>query len=902
MEEETARLVEGQWFEGADFYLASFNSGTVLDFLPSGSLFILNEPEEIYRVSEELDAEVKRLWKQQIGRGNLPRDFPRPYFTRSEWQSKLGKTARSLSLGRWLSGVETEPDLPFEPAANYGGRLSVFLKEVRQLLKENGRLVLVTQQAQRLSELLADCNVIAPVLDGLQRFSVPGSLSLIHGSLLEGWVVKERVAVLTDTELFGVMKRPFLVKRRPVRRQFFLSVLSPGSYVVHIEHGVARFGGLIKRSFGGVEGEYLVLEYAAGDRLYVPTGQIDRVTPYIGPGDGPPVLNRLGTQEWSRTKERIRASVAKIAQELLALYASRKVAPGFAFSLDNIWQQELEASFPYIETADQVQAVSEVKSDMEAPHPMDRLVCGDVGYGKTEVALRGAFKAIMDGKQVAVLVPTTILAQQHYNTFKERLEPFPVRVAVLSRFLSEREQEEVLRRLAEGSIDICIGTHRLLQKDVVFKDLGLVVIDEEQRFGVLHKERLKQMRREVDVLTLSATPIPRTLHMSLVGIRDMSTIETPPEERLPIRSYVAEYDDRVIREAILRELERNGQVFFVHNRVQTINVVARRLQELVPEARLSIAHGQVPEVELESAMVDFAAGRTDVLVCTTIIESGLDLPRVNTLIVDNADRLGLTQLYQLRGRVGRGTHRAYAYFLYSRGRELTPEAKKRLKTIFEAQELGAGFHIAMKDLEIRGAGNLLGVEQSGYISAVGFELYCQLLAQAVEELSTADSKTSQAKGEKIPAPSVDLPLAAYLPEDYIPHLATRFALYQRLAKASTDEEIESLAQELRDRFGKIPQSARNLLYIVKVRLLAGLVGAESVYREGTDIVVRLSSQRPGVHVFTGDEYKEGVRIGSHLIRLKTGILGDKWTEVLGNILEAMLSIDQPHAGVGQHLY
>jgi transcription-repair coupling factor (superfamily II helicase) len=705
----------------------------------------------------------------------------------------------------------------------------------------------------------------------------------LHGSLAEGWLVDKALTLLTDTELFGITRKPLLVKRRPVRRGGLISVPSPGSYVVHVDHGVARFAGVTRRSFGDGEGEFLVLEYSGGDRLFVPVGQIDRVTPYIGSGEGPPALSRLGSQEWARTKERIKASVAKTAQDLLSLYAARRIAPGFAFSADTPWQQELEASFAYVETPDQARAVSEVKGDMEAPHPMDRLICGDVGYGKTEVALRAAFKTVMNGKQVAMLVPTTILAQQHYNTFKERLEPFPVRVEVLSRFRSDREQDEVIRGLADGSIDICIGTHRLLQKDVVFKDLGLVIVDEEQRFGVLHKERLKQMRQDVDVLALSATPIPRTLYMSLVGIRDMSTIETPPGERLPVRSYVAEYDDALVREAILREMERNGQVFFVHNRVQTIGLLASRLNEIVPEARLAVAHGQMPEEELEEVMLDFAGGTIDVLACTTIIESGLDLPRVNTLIIDNADRLGLTQLYQLRGRVGRGTQRAYAYFLYQKGKRLTPEAENRLRTMFEAQELGIGFHIAMKDLEIRGAGNLLGVEQSGYISAVGFELYCRLLAQAVEELTSTESKVAEKKEEE-PPPTVDLPLLAYLPEDYVPHLATRLALYQRLTRVRSVEEIDGLAQELRDRFGEVPLPAQNLLYIVKVKMLAGIAGVEAIYQEGREIVIRFWSRRVGSRVLSVGEHKKGVTVGSYLIRLQRDVLQDRWPDVLESIL------------------
>ncbi len=457
--------------------------------------------------------------------------------------------------------------------------------------------------------------------------------------------------LVTDAEIFSFIKQRRLTKRHPVPRHLLLADITPGDYVVHVEHGIAKFAGVTTKRTDSTEKEYLALQYAAGDRLYVPTDQIDRVSRYVGASDRPPVLSRLGTVEWTKTKQRTRESVENIAQELLALYAAREVVPGFAFSTDSAWQQELEASFPYIETPDQIEALEQVKEDMEKAKPMDRLVCGDVGYGKTEVAIRAAFKAVMDNKQVAVLVPTTVLAQQHFATFSQRLDAFPIRIEVLSRFRTAKEQQAILEGLADGRVDICIGTHRLLQKDVVFKDLGLLIIDEEQRFGVAHKEHFKKMRQEVDVLTLSATPIPRTLHMSLVGVRDMSTMETPPEERLPIKTYVAEFNERLIREAILRELERNGQVFFVHNRVQSIAIVANKLQSLVPEAKIVIAHGQMPEAELERVMADFAQGKSDVLVCTTIIESGLDMPNVNTLIVNKADKFGLTQLYQLRGRV-----------------------------------------------------------------------------------------------------------------------------------------------------------------------------------------------------------------------------------------------------------
>ncbi|MFC2002321.1 DEAD/DEAH box helicase, partial [Chloroflexota bacterium] len=534
-------------------------------------------------------------------------------------------------------------------------------------------------------------------------------------------------------------------------------------------------------------------------------------------------------------------------------------------------------------------AQQEVKADMEKAKPMDRLICGDVGYGKTEVAIRAAFKTVMDNKQVAVLVPTTVLAEQHFSTFSQRLDAFPLRVEVLSRFKSPNEQRDILDGLASGNVDICIGTHRLLQKDVAFKDLGLLIIDEEQRFGVAHKEYLKKMRREVDVLTLSATPIPRTLHMSLVGVRDMSTMETPPEERLPIKTYVAEYNERLIREAVLRELERNGQAFLVHNRVQSIALVASQLQALVPEAEVAVAHGQMPEEELETVMADFTRGKVDVLVCTTIIESGLDMPNANTLIVNQADKFGLTQLYQLRGRVGRGASLAYAYFLYDGGKQLTPTAQKRLRTIFEATELGAGFNIAMKDLEIRGAGTLLGTKQSGHISAVGFSLYCRLLAEAVEEQKAGLAGPKEAKPPRLPTPTIDLPLDAYIPEEYVADVNTRIGLYQNLVKLEAPEAVADVVQEFKDRFGALPIAVENLLYAVKIKVLAAGAGIESITTEDGQIVIRL---------FWGMQFdrqklepilRDGVKLGTSQVRLSYKKLGKVWKKVLEEVVGRLLT-------------
>jgi transcription-repair coupling factor (superfamily II helicase) len=633
-----------------------------------------------------------------------------------------------------------------------------------------------------------------------------------------------------------------------------------------MEHGIGRFVGLVKLvvpwsnfgrasnsgTTGGAEREYLQIEYAQGDCLYVPVHQADRLARYVSAGDGTPALYRLGTTDWEQVKARARKAVAEIADELLELYAAREVVQGHAFSPDATWQAELEASFPYVETEDQLVAIEAVKHDMEQPRPMDRLICGDVGYGKTEVALRAAFKAMMDDKQVAVLVPTTVLAQQHFTNFSRRLAAFPVNVAMLSRFQTPAQQQKTLEGLLNGQIDLVVGTHRLLSKDVAFKDLGLLIVDEEQRFGVAHKECIKQMRTEVDVLTLTATPIPRTLHMSLTGVRDLNTIETPPEERLPIKTFVGDYDETLIRQAILRELDRNGQVYFVHNRVQGIEQMAARVARIVPEAHIAIAHGQMPEKELSSVMLAFAEGEYDILVCTSIIESGLDIPNVNTIIIVRADQFGLAQLYQLRGRVGRSAVRAYAYLLVDKYKTLTEDARRRLEAIQEASELGAGFRIAMEDLEIRGAGELLGARQHGHIAAIGFDLYTRLLAQAVQDARrkmrnvlfrgmSAEPRAAPPSALQSPIPptvQLDLNLPARIPESYVPEAALRLQLYRRLAGLTTLEAVDEIAQEFADRFGPLPDEVANLLYIVRVKVLAVNAGVEAISQEEGQLLLK----------------------------------------------------------------
>ena len=882
-QQELAMLLNRELPVNWQFYAPLFNSDSVLSYLPQSALLILDEPAAIQRTIESLDAEASQLFREKLGRRELPGNFPRPYFSWEELKVRMEERQRLL-LTAWGTTEEECHRLNFVSPPSHVGRLPLLAKNAKKLLKKKHRFILVSHQAIRLSELLGEEDVIASAVTEIRQIPLPGSLTLVQGLLASGWVMNGDSHLLTDTEIFGFSKQRRLAKKRPVPRHKLFVDITPGDYVVHTEHGIARLAGVTTMSSNHSQREYLVLEYAAGDRLYVPTDQIDRLSRYIGAGERPPVLSRLGTGEWMKIKQRASESAANIAQELLILYAAREVVAGFAFSPDTLWQQELEASFPYVETPDQIAVQIQVKKDMARAKPMDRLILGDVGYGKTEVAIRAAFKALMDGKQVAVLVPTTVLAEQHFFTFSQRLGAFPIRIEVLSRLRSHGEQRAILDGLADGVVDICIGTHRLLQRDVVFKDLGLLIIDEEQRFGVSHKEYLKKMRREVDVLTLSATPIPRTLHMSLVAVRDMSLMETPPEERLPIKAYVAPYNERLVREVALRELERNGQVFFVHNRVKSIGYVADKLKALVPEARIAIAHGQMPEGELEAVMADFTQGKIDLLVCTTIIEAGLDVPNANTLIVNSADKFGLTQLYQLRGRVGRGANLAHAYFLFDAGKQLNPGAEKRLRTIFEATELGAGFGIALKDLEIRGAGSLLGVRQSGHISAVGFNLYTRLLAEAVEEQKSKLAGTPKEKARRLPVPTIDLPLTAYIPEEYVADINSRLSLYQSLVKIEKLEQIDDLARGFKDRFGALPKEVKNLLYVVKIKVLATKAGIESISTEKEQIVLRLFEGMRFDRQKLEPVLRDGIKLGVTQIRLNLRRLGRGWQKVLEEAL------------------
>jgi transcription-repair coupling factor (superfamily II helicase) len=884
LSEHLRMLAEGERFEEMGFYGPLVNTATALDYA-AGGVLVLDEPSMVGQALDDVAQQGKDLRQALMERKELPRNFPDFALNRAELEKFAKAHPRALRLDN-LALEAGENEASFGSPPIYGGRTRVLLDDLGAMLREDRRVVIVSQQAPRLAELLREATTPHEQADTLDSPPIPRSITLLHGTLAEGWTVPgDGVIVLTDAEIFGLSKQRRYLRRRVARRSSsFVSELAPGDFVVHIDHGVGRFAGTEVRRVENREREYLVLEYADNDRLMVPMEQIDRVGPYVGASDHPPALTRLGGQEWQRTKARVKASTAAVARELLVIYAAREVVPGHAFGPDTPWQQEMEAAFPYVETPDQMRTIIEVKDDMEKPKPMDRIVAGDVGYGKTEVAIRAAFKAVMEGHQVAILVPTTVLAQQHFNTFSERLGPFPVRVDMLSRFRSPKEQERVVEALAAGEVDICIGTHRLIQKDIAFKNLGLVIVDEEQRFGVAHKERLKEMRREVDVLSMSATPIPRTLYMALAGVRDMSVMETPPEERLPVKTYVSQWDDPLVREAILRELERGGQVFFVHNRVYNIGVMAERLKRLVPEAEFLIGHGQMPEEQLERVMLDFAQGKADVLLCTTIIESGLDIPNANTLIINDADHMGLAQLYQLRGRVGRSANRAYAYLLYNPERALTEVAEKRLKTILSATELGAGFKIAMKDLEIRGAGNLLGTEQSGNIGAVGLELYVRMLGEAVEELKAGLDRSYVKAPAKPPAPTIELPLPAHLPESYITDLPTRLQLYQRMAKAAEPSIVDDIAEEMKDRFGPWPEPVENLLFMLKVKLLATKAGVLSIQSQTGEVVLAGDETTWRGLLGVRGPHGEGIRIGNTRVRLDIKKLGNRWRSVLQSTL------------------
>jgi transcription-repair coupling factor (superfamily II helicase) len=851
-------LAQGTAFPYLEHYIPYLYPQPVslLDYAPEDTLVIIEDWAELRDTIAGIEEQAIRTRDERLSLQQLAEDHPLPYLTWDALAEEM-EQRRSVHLGQlaYVDDEETDSAAPasdvlagfdrlFTPQERFGGQLKPLLARLRNFKKAGDSIIVVTQQTARVADLWREQEGFVPVIQDVNDLPPPGTLALVEGALGEGWRLRlpgMNVHLLTDAELFGWNRPEPRRRKTPAKGRLPESSyadLTVGDFVVHVDYGIGRFGGMRRRTVEGNQREYLMIEYAGTDMVFVPIHQADRITRYVGPDDKPPTLSKLGKQDWATVTSKAKKAVEEEAKELLALYARRMSTAGHAFSPDTPWQHELEASFPYVETEDQLRAIREVKADMEQPSPMDRLICGEVGYGKTEVALRAAFKAVMGGMQVVLLVPTTVLAQQHYETFSNRLTNFPVKVELLSRFRTKEEQRALLPKLTAGEIDIMIGTHRLLQDDVVFKNLGLVIVDEEQRFGVTHKEHLKRLRAQVDVLTLTATPIPRTLYMSLTGVRDISMIQTPPEERLPIITHVGPFDDRLVRQAVLRELERGGQVFFVHNRVNTLDGAQEHLQRIVPEARVVAGHGQMDGRLLESVMGAFGRGEYDILLSTSIIENGIDIPNANTLIVDRSDWFGMAQLYQLRGRVGRSAQQGYAYFFHASTNRLTDEARTRLEALAEHTELGAGFQIAMRDLELRGAGDILSTRQTGHVAAIGLHLYTQMLTQAVHDLK-GESRNEPKPPVAISNITIDLPLPAYLPSDWIEEMALRLQIYRRIGNLITMEDVDAMREELRDRFGPLPPPVEGLLYGIDVKLLAQQAGASAVIHLNQIVNIKL---------------------------------------------------------------
>lgn len=816
------KLAHSLYFPGIENYLPLFfeHTSTLLDFFPKEPLVLAVDGDSLANNAETFLRDVQELYEGYFSPMKLKLP-PAQLFLEQVPQPQL--------VFRTLAGGEAdEQPLPFRAPREYRGNLRELEKDLEEKLGTGHTVLLVSTyqgQANRLQGLLEHLHPH----QGLGQAG-PGRLTLAVAALSAGFD-------FPDGKLSLILEREVFHRRRAFRRKFrsvnsvpidsFLD-LQAGDYVVHVQHGIGLFLGLERLSALGKEKDYLKLEYRDGEKLYVPLEMINLVQRYVGQEGKPPRLDTLGGKSWEKTRARVRKNVEEIARELVEIYAARMKLPGHAVGQDTRWQNEFESAFPFEETPDQQRAIDEVKQDMESPRPMDRLICGDVGFGKTEVAIRAAFKTVMDGRQVAVLVPTTILAEQHYQTFRERFETYPIRLDYLNRFRSTAEQKKILAALKRGELDVVIGTHRLLSKDVDFKNLGLLVIDEEQRFGVKDKEKIKSLRKLVDVIAMTATPIPRTLHLSLIKVRDMSLIRTPPRSRLPVETYVLEFNENMVKRALLQELDRGGQVFYVHNRVRSMEQVYQFLKKLVPRARIGIAHGQLPENQLEEVMKDFIDRELDVLLCSSIIESGLDIPNANTLIVDRADALGLAQLYQIRGRVGRSTERAYAYLFYPPERPLTETAQKRLQVINDYSELGSGFGLAMRDMEIRGVGSIFGAEQSGDIMSVGFDMYCRLLEDAMGDMGIGEA---QERIETV----VDLDYEGFIPEQYIGDERQKIEVYKRIAACENDQEVRALREEVRDRFGPVPDGVESLFCLSELKAVAGSCGVKSILQQGRHI-------------------------------------------------------------------
>jgi transcription-repair coupling factor (superfamily II helicase) len=833
---EIEQLREEQTFNGMFKYISLFypESHTLFDYMPQDGILLLDEPARLIETAKQLEREEADWFTHSLQEGRALPDL----LLSKTYESLFHRPAFPvLYLSLFLRQVpQTQPqnivNFMCRVMQNFHGQMNVLKSEMERWKKSGARVILLANGEERMER-------VRRVLDD---YHIPEP-EILNGNLQTGFEMPSiRLVVITEGEMFTQKQRKVRKADKKIEnaeRIKSYQELKVGDYVVHVNHGIGKYVGIGTLEINGIHKDYLHILYAGGDKLSVPIDQIDLIQKYVGSEEKEPKIYKLGGAEWARVKNKVRSSVKDIADDLIKLYAERQSTPGYAFSKDSTYQHEFEAMFPYDETHDQLRAVEEIKKDMEKPRPMDRLLCGDVGYGKTEVAIRAAFKAAIDGKQVAVLVPTTILAQQHYETFRERFADFPFNIQVMSRFRSKKEQNETIKSIKAGTVDIVIGTHRLLSQDVKFKELGLLIVDEEQRFGVSHKEKLKRLKTNVDVLTLTATPIPRTLHMSMLGVRDLSVIETPPENRFPVQTYVLEHTPTLVREAIERELAREGQVYYLFNRVQGITQIADQISMLVPDARVSVAHGQMSEQELEKTILDFLDGEYDVLVSTSIIETGVDIPNVNTLIVHDADKMGLSQLYQLRGRVGRSNRIAYAYFTYQRDKVLTEVAEKRLQSIKEFTELGSGFKIAMRDLAIRGAGNLLGAEQHGFIASVGFDLYSQMLSEEINK------RKQEMEGEEAQPivewnTQIDLHVDAYLPSDYIYDSMQKIEIYKKVANVRTLEEVEDLHEELVDRFGDLPPAVVNLLAVARFKIYGVAYKIESISQKGEDFSIKVS--------------------------------------------------------------
>ncbi len=865
---------------------------SLIEHLPPHALVALDDAAEI--------SDAWRALEERAERERASTQAGIAYLSWEVFEACLGRHRRVLILGQSSTGTLQPHPLAacFTPAPRFSGQLTPLLDYLRAARAEPSmRVWVISRQAARLAQIWSEHY---PALTAQMDLDEPSDAQLVFvaGALMGGFQLRneqrrESVVVLTDAEIYGHVRVEWFQRgraRRAAPEKTFAD-WRIGDAVVHEDYGIGLYRGLVQLTVkdtdgASVEREYLLLEYADGDRLYVPLHQLDRVQRYVGSSDAQPRLDKLGSGSWERARQKAQRAAMELARELLAIYAERELTTRKPYEPDTPWQAEMEAAFPFIETEDQLRAIQEVKADMQRPHPMDRLVVGDVGFGKTEVALRAAFKAVMSGRQVAVLAPTTVLSQQHWATFSQRLASYPICVEMLSRFCTPAEKQLTLQRLASGEVDIVIGTHALLSDKVRFHNLGLLIVDEEHRFGVKHKEKLKQLRTQVDVLTLSATPIPRTLYMGLSGLRAVSRIETPPQERLPVITFVGPWDDALVQQAIRRELDRDGQIFFVHNRVQTIEMIADKVRRLVPEVKLAIAHGQMPERTLAQVMRRFADGEISLLLCTNIIESGLDIPNANTIIVTDADHFGLAELHQLRGRVGRSSIQAYAYLLYSSTQRITAEARARLETLREHSSFGAGYSIALRDLELRGAGELLGAKQSGHVSAVGFDLYTRLLAQETARLR------AMREGKPLPAQppgavTIDLPLTVGLPESYVGDAALRVQLYRRAASLESAEQLQQFEEELRDRFGPLPQAARNLIFQLQLKLLAVRAGVTTILSNDSYINIRTPLVRHVSAAVLRLQLGDDIVVGREHIRLPRARSVEQWKARLRHSLERL---------------